>query len=101
MFRLVADNNQCKHIFFAGCHDAGYLSLLTPYRGKSDRITLIKAASFHHEYESLNLPVWELPRVFMSTAPGGPIAPTAPSAPRPVCRHFQKVNRSKVSFSVS
>ena len=31
MFRLFIDNSQCKHIFFAGCHDTGYLSLLTPY----------------------------------------------------------------------
>ncbi|KAE8355673.1 hypothetical protein BDV28DRAFT_162611 [Aspergillus coremiiformis] len=90
MFRLFADNNQCKHIFFAGCHDAGYLSLLTPYRGKTDRITLIKSASFHPEYEKLDLLVRELPAVFTSTSPspmGGNIAATAT---RPVCKHFQK-----------
>ncbi|KAI9038263.1 zinc finger CCCH domain-containing protein [Aspergillus affinis] len=112
MFRLFADNNQCKHIFFAGCHDAGYLSMLTPYRGKSDRITLIKAASFHPEYAKLDIPVRELPAVFMNSTPGGthigngngnshvgvgPVfsnhtgpknVPTAPS--RPICKHFQK-----------
>ncbi|CRG89670.1 hypothetical protein PISL3812_06709 [Talaromyces islandicus] len=42
MFRLFAENSQCKHIFFAGCHDVGYLSLLIPYRGKADRVTLLK-----------------------------------------------------------
>lgn len=90
MFRLFADNNQCKHIFFAGCHDTGYLSLLTPYRGKADRITLLKAASFHHEYEFLGLPVWEMPFVFSSNALGGSNPVAAPPS-RPVCKHFQKV----------
>ena len=97
MFRLFADNNQCKHIFFAGCHDVGYLSLLTPYRGKADRITLLRGASFHREYETLNLPIWEIPSVFVSTplstpvpsAPANSNGSTAPS--RPVCMHWQKV----------
>ncbi|PYH94405.1 C-x8-C-x5-C-x3-H type zinc finger protein [Aspergillus ellipticus CBS 707.79] len=98
MFRLFADNNQCKHIFFAGCHDSGYSNLLTPYRGRTDRITLLKGASFHSEYERLDLPVRELPSVFMSTPLGANghhstltvnhSPPTAPS--RPVCKHYQK-----------
>lgn len=97
MFRLFADNNQCKHIFFAGCHDAGYLSLLTPYRGKADRITLIKGASFHREYESLNLPVWEMPLIFMPTSLG---APNPPTTSRPVCKHFQKVNLANIDATI-
>ncbi|KAG2412979.1 hypothetical protein HFD88_010538 [Aspergillus terreus] len=94
MFRLFADNNQCKHIFFAGCHDTGYLSLLTPYRGKSDRITLLRAAGFHAEFERLGLPIKELPEVFPShnlMAPTTTPIPTQPAAQsRPVCKHFQK-----------
>ncbi|KAL3469563.1 hypothetical protein BJX99DRAFT_69162 [Aspergillus californicus] len=91
LFRLFADNNQCKHVFFAGCHDTGYLSLLTPYRGRTDRITLIKAASFHPEFENLEFPVRELPAVFMSTQPnGGHVPPpNIPTAPK-VCTHYQK-----------
>ncbi|KAJ5553039.1 hypothetical protein N7494_002417 [Penicillium frequentans] len=100
MFRLFVDLNQCRHIYFAGCHDTGFTSLLTPYRG-SDRITLIKAASFHREFEDLKLPIRELPSVFMST----PLAITKQTAPvqtintkvtnttngiKPVCKHFQK-----------
>ncbi|PYH43453.1 uncharacterized protein BP01DRAFT_424782 [Aspergillus saccharolyticus JOP 1030-1] len=102
MFRLFVDNNQCKHIFFAGCHDAGYLNLLIPYSGRTERITLLKAASFYHQYNTLNLPIRELPQVFMSTElPGihtrdspsqvpiqSQIIPPSPS--RPVCRHYQK-----------
>ncbi|KAL2857288.1 hypothetical protein BJY01DRAFT_231040 [Aspergillus pseudoustus] len=93
MFRLFADNNQCKHIFFAGCHDTGYLSLITPYRGKADRITLVKAASFHHEFDRLDLPVRELPSVFMSTQTAGNRAPSPtisiPTAPK-ICPYYQR-----------
>lgn len=69
MFRLFADIRQCQHIYFAGCHDAGYVTMLTPYTGKCDRITLIKGASFHREFENLGLPIKELPSIFMSTPP--------------------------------
>ncbi|KAL4894862.1 hypothetical protein BDV59DRAFT_164990 [Aspergillus ambiguus] len=89
MFRLFADNNQCKHIFFAGCHDTGYLSLLTPYLGKSDRVTLLKATSFHTEFENLGLPVREIPDVFNSSS-GVAISSQLPAPSRPVCKHFQK-----------
>lgn len=121
MFRLYADMNQCRHIYFAGCHDTGYGSLLTPYRDKSDRITLLKAAGFHREFEELGLPIKELPSVFMSTPLtitklGPPINPKLANSPtngtivskssnglngtpgtngvsstKPICKHFQKV----------
>ncbi|KAE8375275.1 hypothetical protein BDV26DRAFT_268202 [Aspergillus bertholletiae] len=91
MFRLFVDNNQCKHIFFAGCHDAGYLSLLTPYRGKADRITLLKTASFRPEYDKLNLPVREISTIFTSSPPSPPVGGSnVIPVTRPVCRHFQK-----------
>ncbi|KAH8698469.1 hypothetical protein BGW36DRAFT_339586 [Talaromyces proteolyticus] len=103
MFRLFADNSQCKHIFFAGCHDVGYLSMLTPYRGKSDRVTLLKAASFHQEFENLNLPIRELPSCFRSTplndalnsislpTKGKLDMKTLPYTPKPkVCKFYPK-----------
>ncbi|CAG8906196.1 unnamed protein product [Penicillium nalgiovense] len=118
MFRLFVDLNQCRHIYFAGCHDTGYGSLLTPYRGRSDRITLIKAAGFHREFEALDLPIRELPSVFMSTPLVNSKPPTGPAASptvakfnggngghyvsngsnganggnttKPICKHFQK-----------
>ncbi|KAJ6145386.1 Zinc finger CCCH-type [Penicillium chermesinum] len=89
MFRLFVDLNQCRHIYFAGCHDTG------------DRITLIKAASFHRDFEDLGLPIKELPAVFMS----GPLvgtksspvhsintkmAPAPPNGTKAICKHFQK-----------
>ncbi|KAL4929708.1 zinc finger CCCH domain-containing protein [Aspergillus undulatus] len=96
-FRLFADNAQCKHVFFAGCHDASYLSMLAPYRDRSDRITLINAASFHREFSGLELAVRELPAVFMSTQiTESQIPSTIPSSSRTtsstaiVCTHYQK-----------
>lgn len=74
----------------------GYLSMLTPYRGKTDRITLLKAANMHSEYESLNLVIKEIPHVFMSTSLGGSPPPPSASPARPVCSHFLKA-----SFSAS
>ncbi|EON66922.1 hypothetical protein W97_06326 [Coniosporium apollinis CBS 100218] len=110
MFRLFAENSQCKHIFFAGCHDTGYLSLLTPYRGRLERVSLIKAASFSPEYLSLGLNVEEFPSIFRSTMlqyPGaapaaspekastGQVAskyapPTPGSTSQTVCRFYPK-----------
>ncbi|KAJ0100722.1 hypothetical protein J7T55_010619 [Diaporthe amygdali] len=68
MLRLYAENTQCKHIYFAACHDAGYVSQLTAYRGQKDRFTLIKAPSlhFHDEFAKLGLSIEELPGVFRS-----------------------------------
>ena len=103
IFRMFVELNQCRHIYFAGCHDTGFGSMLTPYRGRGDRITLIKAASFHRDFEDLDLPIRELPSVFMST----PLGATKPAltvhavntkvanttnGTQIVCKHFQKVS---------
>ena len=42
MWRLFVENSQCKHIYFAGCHDVGYINELTPYQSSRDKITLIR-----------------------------------------------------------
>ncbi|POS77881.1 hypothetical protein DHEL01_v203720 [Diaporthe helianthi] len=69
MLRLYAENAQCKHIYFAACHDAGYVSQLTAYRGQSDRFTLIRTSGlqFHDEFTKLGLGIEELPGVFRAT----------------------------------
>jgi hypothetical protein len=66
MFRLFVENNQCKHIFFAGCHDNGYLSLLTPYIGKNDKITLVRGSAFSPEFSRLGLDTDDLNGLFQS-----------------------------------
>jgi hypothetical protein len=69
MLRLYAENAQCKHIYFAACHDAGYVSQLTAYRGHSDRFTLIRTSGlhFHDEFTKLGLGIEQLPGVFRAT----------------------------------
>ncbi|GKU15177.1 unnamed protein product [Fusarium langsethiae] len=69
ILRLYADNAQCKHIYFAACHDVGYVSDLIPFRGNRERFTLVRTPSllFHKEFERLGMNVEELPGVFRHT----------------------------------
>ncbi|KAI3579377.1 hypothetical protein IWW34DRAFT_440176 [Fusarium oxysporum f. sp. albedinis] len=66
ILRLYADNAQCKHIYFAACHDVGYVSDLIPFRGNRERFTLIRTPSvlFHKEFDRLGMNIEELPGVF-------------------------------------
>ncbi|KAL6353659.1 hypothetical protein LRP88_12972 [Fusarium phalaenopsidis] len=66
ILRLYADNAQCKHIYFAACHDVGYVSDLTPFRGNQDRFTLTLTPSllFHQEFEKLGMNIEDLHGVF-------------------------------------
>ena len=69
MLELYADNNHCKHIYLAACHDVGYISELTPYRGNREKFTLLSTPSlqFHPEFHKLGMNVEELPGVFRTT----------------------------------
>lgn len=67
MFRLFAENPQCRHIFFAGCHDVGYISELTPYIGNRDRITLVRTYAFHQEFSKLGFRTETFPDIFRSS----------------------------------
>ncbi|KAJ4405528.1 hypothetical protein N0V82_010311 [Gnomoniopsis sp. IMI 355080] len=66
LLKLYAENAQCKHLYFAACHDAGYVSELTQYRSQSDRFTLIQTPGlyFHEEFRKLGLGIEELSGVF-------------------------------------
>ncbi|KAL6800549.1 hypothetical protein J3E68DRAFT_435836 [Trichoderma sp. SZMC 28012] len=68
MLNLYAENSQCKHIYFAACHDGGYVSDLTTYIGNKERLTLIDSPSvkFHNEYRKLGMVIEKLPGVFLS-----------------------------------
>lgn len=94
-FESAIANVQCKHIYFAGCHDVGYINLLQPYCGRSDqssRITLLKGSSFQPGFSTLGLqiqePYGEFRNIFRASpiefshtsAPGARAAPPAPSA---------------------
>jgi hypothetical protein len=84
LFRQFAENAQCRHIFFAGCHDVGYISELTPYAGNRDRITLVRGAAFHPQFNKLNLRVEDFPNIFRITPLDGSILTTSiKTAPAP------------------
>ncbi|KAI1434949.1 hypothetical protein GGR50DRAFT_659433 [Xylaria sp. CBS 124048] len=75
---LYAENAQCKHIYFAACHDVGYLSDLTRFRGDRARVTLVRSQGllFHDQFLRLDLGVEEFPGVFCTISPEAPIAHT-------------------------
>lgn len=63
---FYADSPQCKHIYFAACHDVGYISELTPFLGNSDKFTLVRSPSvkFHPEFTKLGMGIENIPGVF-------------------------------------
>jgi hypothetical protein len=99
MFRLYADNVQCRHIFFAGCTDVGFISELQPHMGNRDRITLIKTAAFHPEFNKLGLGVEVFPSLFRTVPldvqdfqqkPPKPSAIVQANSKPAICTFYQK-----------
>ncbi|KAG7294126.1 hypothetical protein NEMBOFW57_004190 [Staphylotrichum longicolle] len=66
LIRLYADSSQCKHIYFAACHDVGYISELTPFMGNSSKFTLVNTPGirFHDEFTKLGMGIEEFRGVF-------------------------------------
>jgi hypothetical protein len=62
MLRLYANSAHCKHIYFAGCHDVGYISQLTPYLSNSDKFTLVNTSGirFHDEFTKLGMKIEDM-----------------------------------------
>jgi hypothetical protein len=69
LLRLYSDNSQCKHIYFAACHDVGYISELTPFTGNSSKFTLVNTPGvrFHDEFTKLGMGIEEFRSVFRHT----------------------------------
>ena len=82
MLRHVMDNAQCKHIYFAGCHDVRNVKDLEPFRSDRERITLVRNYAFHPSFNNLDLGVEEFPGIFRPGPPGL-------ESSEGVCRFFQ------------
>ena len=85
LFRQFVENAQCRHIYFAACHDSGYISDLTQYMGSRDRITLVKTPAFHREFTKLNLRIEDFPNIFRTmpldmNVPSTPMKSASPAA---------------------
>ncbi|KAI9155427.1 hypothetical protein HJFPF1_08010 [Paramyrothecium foliicola] len=74
--RFYSRNAQCKHIYFAGCHDAEYTFSSTLFRGDTGRYTLLSTPDMvvNEYFQKLNLRVEELPDVFLVDTPAKPPA---------------------------
>ncbi|KAL2135303.1 hypothetical protein VTI74DRAFT_9071 [Chaetomium olivicolor] len=82
LLRLYADNSQCKHIYFAACHDVGYISDLTGYMGKSSKFTLVNTPGirFHDEFTKLGMGIEEFRGVFRHAPLDGTVPYRPPSS---------------------
>lgn len=67
-FDFFATNMRCKHIFFGGCNNLGYLSKISSRLEEKGRITLIRNMTTLPEFEHLEFPMIYLHTVF-ETAP--------------------------------
>ncbi|KAI0539411.1 hypothetical protein GGR58DRAFT_239005 [Xylaria digitata] len=81
LLNLYADNFQCKHIYFAACHDVGYLSDLTRFRGDRNRVTLIRSSGllFHDQFHRLDLGIEEFFGVFRTIPLDSTVLHTKPN----------------------
>lgn len=63
---LYATNPQCKHIYFAGCHDGGYITDLATYSGVKERFTLVTSSDikFQNDYKRLDMGIEKIPGLF-------------------------------------
>jgi hypothetical protein len=62
-------NFQCKKIFFAGCHDAGYMHDLNEYQadqGTKDRIVLLETTPAHHTFRTVGYELAQFGQIFRS-----------------------------------
>lgn len=76
--RLYMRIAQCKHVFFAPCHDNGYLPVLESYRREhAGRMTLIETRAAEPGFVELGIEMVQMPRIFRSdNLPAGPIKST-------------------------
>ncbi|KAK1973294.1 hypothetical protein LZ30DRAFT_611260, partial [Colletotrichum cereale] len=67
--QLYAGDAYCKHIYFAACHDSGYVSELKQYTKTRDKFTLVSIPSiaFHPEFAKLGMNIEGIDGVFRTT----------------------------------
>jgi hypothetical protein len=78
LFRQFVDNTQCRHIYFAGCHDVGYINELLPHKNNREKITLVKNYATHPEFTRLGMRLEDFPGIFRTTPVDPSSAPTQP-----------------------
>lgn len=59
-FDMYAENVHCQRIYFAGCHDSGYTSMLTSQTNQRDKIILLRHMEYHHHFKDLGFDVEDI-----------------------------------------
>uniref|UniRef100_A0A093V5V3 Histone-lysine N-methyltransferase SETD1B n=1 Tax=Talaromyces marneffei PM1 TaxID=1077442 RepID=A0A093V5V3_TALMA len=84
-------NFQCRKIFFAGCHDAGYMHDLAEYQGdesNKSRIILLETTPAHHSFCEMGYEIVQFDRVFRSLPLESALkqvsSPTSPQTIQPI-----------------
>lgn len=57
----------CRHAFFAGCHDSGYVSFLSRYKhdqSAASKLSLIETYNTNHNYHDLGFRMTRFPTIF-------------------------------------
>ncbi|POS69210.1 C-x8-C-x5-C-x3-H type zinc finger protein [Diaporthe helianthi] len=57
----------CRHVFFAGCHDEGYVTFLSPYKHDqkiAPKITLIESHNTRPKFHELGFRMTKFPGIF-------------------------------------
>jgi hypothetical protein len=67
LFRQFVDNTQCRHIYFAGCHDVGYINELITHRNNREKVTLVRNYATHPEFTKLGMRIEDFPGIFRAT----------------------------------
>ncbi|GAB1317864.1 CCCH zinc finger DNA binding protein [Madurella fahalii] len=100
LLHLYAESAQCKHIYFAACHDVGYISELMPFVGNSAKFTLVNSPGirFHDEFTKLGMGIEEFRGVFRhapldGSAPYWPLATAAVNAKTPTVPSIQNLKQ--------
>jgi hypothetical protein len=92
--RFYADIPSCRQIYFAACHDVGYISELTPHMSDKSRFTLVETTGvkFHDEFRKFNLCIERFQGVFRTT----PLDSSSGIAPA-----YSKIAASSPTISLS
>lgn len=71
----------CRHVFFAGCHDEGYVTFLSPYKHNhqiAPKITLVETYGTRPKYHELGFGMTKFPEIFRAEDFPPPPSPYQP-----------------------
>lgn len=92
----------CRHVFFAGCHDEGYVTFLSPYKHNpqiAPKITLVETYGTRPKYHELGFGMTSLPEVFRTEDFPPPPSAYPPISPPSAAEQLHRPNGVASPFS--